>query len=231
MTTSISYRIFPLNESVITVDFGNIIDYPLNQKVISLFNYLKDHPIEHIIEVVPAYSSLTVYYDTVAIIKENPSRLAYDVIREQLESLVNNHSVIYTRAVRVVRIPVCYAGADLDFIAKKIDLQLEEIIAIHSGVDYHVYMLGFLPGFPYLGEVDERIRMPRKEQPTNVVAGSIGIAGSQTGIYPVNSPGGWQIIGRTPLTLFDAAKEEPALLKAGDTVQFYPISRHEFENY
>ena len=109
------------------------------------------------------------------------------------------------------------------------NILVDEVIQIHVSKKYKVYMLGFLPGFPYMGAVDEQIAMPRKATPVNIKEGSVGIAGKQTGIYPLASPGGWQIIGRTPLSLFDTTREEPTLLRAGDIVQFYSISKNEFE--
>jgi inhibitor of KinA len=135
---------------------------------------------------------------------------------------------------RVVTIPVCYEkefAPDIEYLAKEKNIPVEEVIRIHISKQYRIYMLGFLPGFPYMGEVDDRIVVPRKPQPVTVAAGSVGIAGKQTGIYPLVSPGGWQIIGRTPLKIFDAEKEAPTLLRAGDTVQFISISKDEFESY
>jgi inhibitor of KinA len=135
---------------------------------------------------------------------------------------------------RLVRIPVCYEkpfATDLLSLALAKHISVEELIHIHTASIYRVYMLGFLPGFTYMGEVDERIAMTRKPVPETVMPGSVGIAGRQTGIYPLVSPGGWHIIGRTPLALFAPEREEPALLTAGDQVQFYSISSHEFENY
>ena len=132
---------------------------------------------------------------------------------------------------RLIKVPICYDeefGIDLDRIAKEKKLSKEEIIQLHTGKKYKVYMLGFLPGFPYMGAVDEKIAMPRKAQPIMVTGGSIGIAGKQTGIYPFTSPGGWNIIGITPLRLFDQSKDEPTLLRTGDLVEFYSISKDEF---
>ncbi len=133
---------------------------------------------------------------------------------------------------RLLNIPVCYDQEfawDIQQLAATKNISVEEVIQIHTARQYKVYMLGFLPGFAYMGEVDEKIATPRKPQPVNIEAGSVGIAGKQTGIYPLSSPGGWQIIGRTPMKLFNAAEEEPTLLKAGDTVQFYSINKNEFE--
>jgi inhibitor of KinA len=134
----------------------------------------------------------------------------------------------------LVTVPVCYDmefGNDLNYIASQNNISPEEIIHYHTSGIYRVYMLGFLPGFAYMGEVNEKIISPRKQQPVQVQAGSVGIAGKQTGIYPFTSPGGWQIIGRTPLTLFDKKNtEQPTIFKAGDKVKFISISKDEFED-
>jgi inhibitor of KinA len=130
------------------------------------------------------------------------------------------------------RIPVCYQGRyapDLEGLAGQLGLRTQEIIELHFAEVYRVYMIGFLPGFPYLGTVDKRLQVPRKGRPVPVQAGAVGIAGGQTGIYPLNSPGGWSIIGRTPLKLFDPEADPPVRLQTGDRVQFYPISPREFE--
>jgi inhibitor of KinA len=230
-----AYRIFPLGDAAITIDFGNVIDEKINSLVIQLFNDFKINPLPAMIEAVPAYSSLTVYYDVFGISKTlNNDRSIYEFISEQIEKRLDQPLKESNESTRLMTIPVCYKTAfapDIEHLAKEKNIPVEEVIRIHSSKQYLVYMLGFLPGFCYMGEVDERISMSRKSQPQAVAAGSIGIAGRQTGIYPFASPGGWQIIGRTPLKLFDPQKEEPALLKAGDTVRFISISNDEFEDY
>jgi inhibitor of KinA len=133
----------------------------------------------------------------------------------------------------LISIPVCYEkefAHDLEWIAIQNNISLEEIISLHTAASYHVYMLGFLPGFAYMGLVNDKISVPRKQKPVTVEAGSVGIAGKQTGIYPLSSPGGWQIVGRTPMKLFDKEKESPTLIKSGDSVQFYSITKDEFED-
>jgi inhibitor of KinA len=132
---------------------------------------------------------------------------------------------------RLFKIPVCYNlnfAPDIKTLADSKNLSVEEVIQLHTSGTYKVYMLGFLPGFAYMGEVNEKMIIPRKPQPVNVEQGSVGIAGKQTGIYPLASPGGWQIVGRTPLKLFDAAKEEPTLFKIGDKIHFFPITENDF---
>jgi inhibitor of KinA len=226
-----SHHIFPLNESALTVGFGNFIEQEMNEKIIALFHYLHDNPPDGMIEAVPAYSSITIYYDVVVLRKKDGLTTAFEQMKKKMEDILQLQIPATAIAGRHTRIPVCYDGPDLAFISAEKNISTEEIITIHTAPVYHVYMMGFLPGFPYLGKVDERIRVSRKSQPAPVSAGSIGIAGSQTGIYSLPSPGGWQIIGRTPLTLFDTDKTEPTLLKAGDTVQFYSINMHELTNY
>ncbi len=227
------YRIFSLGDSAITVDFGNCINEDINKEVIARFNQLQQQPLPGMIEVVPAYSSLTVYYDVPALKKKvTAGQTVYEFMKLQIEERLHQSFQHSETDERLVKIPVCYENEfalDIQQLAATKNISIDEVIEIHTSRIYKVYMLGFLPGFSYMGEVDERIATPRKPQPAKIDAGSVGIAGKQTGIYPLASPGGWQIIGRTPLKLFDAEKEEPTLLKAGDKVQFYSISKNEFE--
>ena len=227
------YRIFPLGDAAITVDFGNCIDETINKEVIARFNQLQQQPLSGMIEVVPAYSSLTVYYDVMALKKKIPlHQTVYEWVRQQLEERLKQPVQQNQIKERLLNIPVCYDeefALDIQQLATTKNISVDEVIQIHTAKPYKVYMLGFLPGFAYMGEVDEKIAMPRKPQPVNIAAGSVGIAGKQTGIYPLASPGGWQIIGRTPLKLFDVGREEPTLFRAGDTVQFYSINKNEFE--
>lgn len=232
MNYTSTYRIFPLGDSAITIDFGNRIDPAINTKVISLFYYLQKNPLDGMIEAVPAYSSLTVYYDVFSIKMKNTAASAYDFMKKKLEAILGHDITEEAVLSNHIKIPVAYNGDDIELVAHEKGISVEEVIQLHSEAVYRVYMLGFLPGFPYMGETDERIAVPRKQQPRlKVEAGSVGIAGRQTGIYPLASPGGWQIIGKTPLKIFDAKRENFVLLKAGDTVQFYPISSDEFKNY
>jgi inhibitor of KinA len=158
----------------------------------------------------------------------------YDWMKKIMEEQLEQRAEIKSQENRVMKIPVCYDeefAMDINKMAAAKNLSPEEVVRIHISKSYRVYMLGFLPGFAYMGELDEMIAMPRKPQPVKIATGSVGIAGRQTGIYPLASPGGWQIIGRTPLKLFDGNSNEPTLLRAGDSVQFYSITRDEFANY
>jgi inhibitor of KinA len=235
MNSNPLYTFFPLGDSAITVDYGNIIDESVNTKIIAVFNHLQKNPFPGMIESLPAFSSLTVYYD-IAVIKKMPDkRSAYEQVKQKLEQELSYNFETRKVPSKIIRIPACYDtefAPDLATISEMKKITVDEIIQLHITKKYRVYMLGFLPGFAYMGEVDDRIAMPRLVQPRQkVAAGSIGIAGKQTGIYPLDSPGGWQIIGRTPLKLFEPLKKEPTLLRAGDEVQFDSISRDEFENY
>jgi inhibitor of KinA len=164
--------------------------------------------------------------------KASPGQTVYEWMKQKLKERFLQPVQQNEITERLIKIPVCYDeefAIDIHHLATAKNISVDEVMQIHTAKPYKVFMLGFLPGFPYMGEVDEKIAMPRKPQPVSISAGSVGITGKQTGIYPFASPGGWQIIGRTPLKLFDAGKEEPTLLRAGDMVQFYSISKNEFE--
>jgi inhibitor of KinA len=235
MENSAPYKICFVNESAASIDFGNVIDKEINAKAIALFNYLTQHPIEGMIEAIPAYSSVSVYFDIPSLRKKIAShKKTYEWIQNKLNQVMLNEFTGFKTIPDLVRIPVCYDeefAIDLAWIAQQKKLAPEEIIQLHTSRQYHVYMLGFLPGFAYMGQVDDRITVRRKPEPQPILAGSLGIAGKQTGIYPLNSPGGWQIIGRTPVKMFDKTKPEPCLLKAGDSVEFYSITIDVFNNF
>jgi inhibitor of KinA len=186
------------------------------------------------IEAISAYSSLTIHYDVLFIRnKLNKPTTAFEWISECLKKYISKESIETGDPQILIKIPVCYDNEyaiDIDLIASRNNISPEEVIYLHASTTYRVYMLGFLPGFAYMGMVNERISSSRKKNPVTVEAGSIGIAGKQTGIYPMRSPGGWQIIGRTPLKLFNKEKINPVLFKSGDQVQFYSITKDEFED-
>lgn len=225
--TDATPHIYPCGDNAITIALGDAIDSGINQKIISFFQYVKNNPPEGLRDIVPAYNTLTLVYDTVLLKKKDPSILAYDQMRSYLEALLQKANEQRT-ASRIMDIPVCYdltLAPDLSSLAALHALSVEAVINIHTSTPYRVYMIGFLPGFVYMGSVDERIQTPRKAKPRTVVpAGSVGIAGAQTGIYPFDSPGGWQLIGQTPLRLFDAKKEAPCLFEPGDEVRFHAVS-------
>ncbi len=221
------YKIFPLSDKSITIDFGAVIDAGINTIVARLFDYFNKYPFAGYIEAVPAYASLTVFYDVIQVRNAYPhANTAYAIIEDYLATALMNLETTETEEPGLIEIPVVYDGEDLAIVATHNQLSIEDVIEIHTAATYRVYMMGFLPGFAYLGGMDERIATPRKSTPrTKVPAGSVGIAGKQTGIYPLESPGGWQLIGRTSLPLFDMYAENPALLKAGDLVRFVRVEQ------
>jgi len=211
----------------LTVELGDAIDAEVNTRVHLLAVAVKRALAAEIAEVVPTYRSLLVLFDPVR------TKRAHLVAR--IESLLSElpGEASQREPGRLIEIPVCYGGElgpDLEFVARHNGLTPDEVIAIHGSTDYRVFMLGFTPGFPYLGGMSRRIAAPRLDQPRGrIPAGTVGIAGEQTGIYPIESPGGWQLIGRTPLRLFDAAAPAPFLVAAGDTLRFRAIPMDEFQ--
>ena len=231
---ALNYSIYPIGDNALTIEFGNTICEQTNDAVMQLFHQLKKKQVAFIIDIIPAYSSISVIYNTVAIKKSNPNLLAFDSMQQQiLKEMEWSHVNELNR--RQITIPVCYditLGPDLNEVADYAKLSMEEVIALHTATHYKVYMIGFLPGFPYMATVDEKIQLPRKAQPRTLVApGSVGIAGAQTGIYPLASPGGWQLIGQTPLKIFDVTLEMPCLLQPGDEVRFESISLEAFHQF
>jgi inhibitor of KinA len=196
--------------------------------------WLKAHSFVGMKEIVTAYSSITLFIDLLLLRPAlNKSESAFDYTGRKLTEAYEKAEVEETPSTAFIKIPVCYdkeCGPDLDFISNEKEISVEEIIAIHTSRIYRVYMIGFLPGFAYMGKIDERIQVPRKKQPRQKVEkGSVGIAGMQTGVYPLESPGGWQLIGRTPFSLFNPQQEQVLPLAAGSQVQFFSISFQEYQ--
>ena len=215
---------------MLTINVGNSIDLETNKKVFQLYYQLLKNRHASWLDIIPAYATVSIVFDTVTIRQQNPS--AFEWMRAQIENVLSEIEETETIPSRHVQVPVCYDAEfalDADRIEKEKNISLEELIALHAVKPYHVFMIGFLPGFAYMGPVDQRIATPRLSTPrTNVLAGSVGIAGAQTGIYPLESPGGWNIIGRTPLNLFDPNSAQPVFFQPGDQVKFYPITMAEF---
>jgi len=211
-------------DRALLVEYGDGIDPVVNEKVRAVTALLKKNLPAGVEAVVPAYRSLSILYDPLT---TNPARLA-----EILHALEADSQAAGIAEAKVVPIPVCYGGGfgpDIGVVTEHTGLREDEIVAIHASVDYPIYMIGFTPGFCYLGGLDRRLQTPRRKTPrTNLPVGSVGVAESQTGMYPVDSPGGWQIIGRTPLRLFAPARENPFLYEAGDRIRFVPITEAEF---
>lgn len=218
-------HIWPAGDAAILVEFGNKIDPFLQAQVASLAELLSSAAHPAISEWVPTYRSLLLHYD--------PLQITYAELSDWLHHLVDRPASAQAPSRRRVTIPVLYGGEmgpDLDAVSKHTNLPPADVIDLHQEAEYLVYMLGFLPCFPYLGGLNDRLATPRLASPrTSVPAGSVGIAGQQTGVYPLTSPGGWQLIGRTPLKLYDPERSQPFLLAAGDSLQFKAITQAEFD--
>lgn len=227
-----AYAIFPLGDQAITFSLGETISVERHQKVMAMLHWLQKHPFPGLLDIAVAYSSITVVYDLYLLHNVHKMESGFSYVRAVLLEAYRQCDHQDTPAPRVKRIPVCYEGLfspDMEYVVAEGKLSRERVIALHTGRNYQVYMIGFLPGFPYLGKVDPKLMFPRKATPrSRVEAGSIGVAGVQTGIYPVASPGGWQIIGRTPFRMFDTGSDPPVLLEPGDRVQFYSITADQF---
>ncbi len=218
-------KIFPLGDSALTVSFGNEISIELNENVQKLDAALKKNPFNGLIELVPAYSSLSIFYDLFTV--KNcfcETESAFEAVKLIAESALLNLAERNNTKQRIVEIPVDFGNEftlDLRIVASSNELSESEVIEIFLAKTYRVFLLGFLPGFAYMGEVDNRIGTPRKESPRlKVPKGSVGIAGKQTGIYPLESPGGWQIIGKTDVEMFTPEADSPTFLQPGDEVKF-----------
>ncbi len=219
-------KIYPVGDMSLSVDFGNYIDEVRNSKVMKLESCLRERCIPGVLEMVPSYRALMVRYD--------PLRLSYEALEKEILDLKDAVDMVGVgREKKCIHlVPCCYGGdygEDLAGMEKLTGLSGDEIIRIHAGTDYKIYMLGFLPGFVYLGGMDERIAAPRLDEPRVAIpAGSVGIGGKQTGVYPIASPGGWRLIGTTPVKFYDPDREKPILCNAGEYIRFLPISPEEY---
>lgn len=218
-------ELFPVGDTVVQIVFGKEISEESNRNIRTFVDRLEKHPIEGVVEWVPAYTTLSIFY--------RPDIILYKEICKKLESiqidLQGTETVIPSL---IYEIPTFYGGevgSDLSYVAQYNDLTEEEVIATHTSKEYLIYMMGFLPGFPYLGGMPKRIATPRRKNPRPMIKkGSVGIAGEQTGIYPIESPGGWQIIGQTPVRLYDLKRDKPILLSSGDYLKFVSICKEEY---
>ena len=208
--------IVPLGDSSVLVQLGDEIDLAINRRVHALANLIITSSMQGIVEIVPAYAALLVHYD--------PLLLSFTQMKAYLRTQISQMEESESRKPRQIEVPIRYGGekgSDLESVASYCGLRVEDVIRIHGEKIYTVYMMGFTPGYPYMGKLDDRLIMPRLETPrTRVPAGTVAIAGSQTGIYSIESPGGWQLIGWTPLKLFDIESESPFLFSPGDEVKF-----------
>jgi inhibitor of KinA len=236
MNNRYDYSMYPLGDNAVLVDFGNIINEEINKAVLNIFSILQNRSLYGVLDIVPAYSSLTVFYDIIKLKdKIQPQQTVFDLVAKMIKDVISENETMIIKEKQRHQVPVCYAenfALDINDIAAEKGLPIEEVISLHTSKAYRVYMIGFLPGFAYMGEVEELIAVPRRNEPrAKVPGGSIGIAGKQTGIYPFDAPGGWQIIGRTPMQIFNKDEHTPVLFQPGDEVIFYPITEDEFINY
>lgn len=230
-----SYQIYPISDQAITLDFGGPICLETNGRVYLLLAALLKNKLVGVTDIIPAYNSLTVVYDFITVyqwqLKNQNTLPIYTFIKNWIENNVSQNIDDIEPSKKEVIIPVCYdksVAPDIEALAARHAIGIEKVIELHVAKTYRVFMNGFLPGFAYMGIVDPAIQTPRHQSPRPLVqAGSVGIAGVQTGIYPCNSPGGWQIIGKTPLALID--ENENILLTPGSFVKFNAISLSEFE--
>ena len=237
--TKASAVISPLGDSALVITFGDSIQYDIHKQIKTCKDSIELNPFPGFIECVPAFTNLTIFYnplEVVAAVKKKEKKefvSPFEVVSSILQSKLENEQTEKELDHRTVSIPACYGGEygpDLEYVARHHNLTPKEVISIHSEGEYLAYMIGFAPGFPFLGGLSEKIATPRRPSPrTSIPAGSVGIAGMQTGVYPISTPGGWQLIGQTPIKLFLPEQNPPSLLQAGDIVKFEPISKEEYQ--
>ena len=218
-------KILTAGDSSLLIQFGQEISPEINAQITAFVHLMREQHLEGVTDVIPAFTSLLINYD--------PRVIDYRKLKRRLEKLLKLEVSKKASSSRIFEIPVCYGGEygpDLENIAKHANLTTQEVITIHSSSDYLIYMLGFLPGFSYLGGLDSKLHTPRLSSPrTKIPAGSVGIGGEQTGVYPLDSPGGWQLIGRTPVRPYDPNREPAILYSAGEYIRFSPVSREEYD--
>jgi inhibitor of KinA len=234
-----AFRIYPLGDRAVTVSFGTELTEETARSVLALRSSLEGMPIMGMEELVPSYATLTVFYDPELVRCLKPESFPHaDTVSAQITRLIRERLRDLNPSKEdgcagLVEVPVCYEDGfapDIGYVARHAGMGVDDVISLHLSKTYRVYMTGFVPGFPYMGEVDPRLQVPRKQEPRlRVVPGSVALAGRQTGIYPMETPGGWQVIGCTPLRLFDAGRDPCCLLEAGMQVRFRRIGKEDFE--
>lgn len=231
MIEGLNYTVYTIGDHAITIELGSSINVKTNELVIDLFRHLQQKKSAEIKDIIPAYSSVSIVFDLILLYQKNNTNTE-NRMQQSVAELLLDFKPGHSSFTRKIKIPVCYDvcfGIDLQEMSNQKQVSIEELIRLHTAQTYRVYMIGFLPGFAYMGKVHEKLITSRKPQPRRSVdAGSVGIAAEQTGIYPFASPGGWNIIGQTPLQLFNPARKESVLLQAGDEVQFERIDINTF---
>ncbi len=222
----------PLGDRAVLLEVGNDADPETVSRVRALADYLARLRLPGVLDLVPALRTIGIHYEPEEWRDESATRSSYELLVEHIQTALPDPATLVLSEGRAREIPVCYeadCAADLPALARTLGLSRSQIVEMHSAVEYSVYMIGFAPGFAYLGPLDERLVLPRRKTPrTRVPAGSVAIANQYTGIYPGELPGGWHLIGRTPLRLFDPSRTQPSLLQAGDRVRFSPIDAARF---
>lgn len=226
-------QIVPLGDTALLLEVGDAIDESTHRRVQAAWQALAAAPLPGVSELVPAYTSVTVFYDPWKVVQAGaPEEGIAGWLGEKVRERLKSPPKMEKFKGRTIEIPVCYGGEfgpDLGLVAKQARLSPEEVIKRHSKAEYLVYLIGFAPGFPYLGGLPKELATPRHAKPRMVVVpGSVGIAGQQTGVYPLATPGGWNLIGRTPVRLFTPEVDPPSLLRTGDRVKFRAVAREEF---
>ncbi len=229
-----NFSIYPSGDNALTINFGSAINIDINTRVHQLYHSLMENKNPWWLDVIPAYTSLTIIYNVVQL-RDRHAKV-FEWCKNQVVEVIESCDWNKELPVRKLRIPVCYDESfalDGKSLCTQKKIKFEKAIELHTASVYRVYMIGFLPGFPYMGMVNKKITVPRLAKPRPVVpSGSVGIAGQQTGIYPLDSPGGWNIIGRTPVKLFNpASPTAPVLVQPCDEVTFYSISKDEFKAF
>lgn len=223
MYTEVKY--LSCGECAVVMEFANEINKDVNAKIRSIVDSIDNDKLDYIVDILPTYRSILIQYDAM--------KINYEELIKKLKSYENATATSQDEMVRLVKIPTVYGkeyGQDIEFVANHNNITVDEVIKIHTSTDYLVYMLGFIPGFTYLGGMSDKIATPRLASPrAKIDGGSVGIAGTQTGTYPTDSPGGWQIIGRTPLNLFSPEKEPPVFINSGDYIRYVSIDEDEFK--
>jgi inhibitor of KinA len=227
-----AWRIAPQGDCCLMVEFGQKIDRETNLRARALAQYLVDHPVPGVLDVVPAFTTVAIHYRPEAFANSAGPELPYDRLAARVEEVLRAGVERAAPKARHVEIPVCYGGEfgpDLEEVARSRNLAPDEVVAIHAQSPHVVYMLGFAPGFPYIAGLDERLAVPRRATPRlKIPLGSVAIAGSQSVVYSLETPGGWNLIGRTPLRVFTPETDPPCLLRPGDAVHFVPIALEEY---